>query len=72
VRLFIVKAIRATELADSIDTLLLFHLGSAHAYHAPQKRLKGFRMRKKQALSLSLRILSELLGNLGEKVVVGG
>jgi len=29
-------------------------------------------MRKKQALSLSLRILSELLGNLGEKVVVGG
>jgi hypothetical protein len=42
VRLFIVKAIPAATLADAFNTLLVFHFGFAHAYQAPQNRLKGF------------------------------
>jgi hypothetical protein len=42
VAFFIEKAIRASELADAFNTLLIFHFGFANAYPAPQNRLKGF------------------------------
>jgi hypothetical protein len=65
----------AAEPADK-DSILFFHtsFSFAHAYHAPQlvrifARQKWKKGKPMRFPSLSLRILSELLGDLGEEVV---
>ena len=59
----------AAEPADT-HSILFFHTGLsfAHAYQPPCS-LNWALKKKKQAQSLSLRILSELLGNLREEIV---